>query len=275
MSKFIDLLTKAGQQSPAPMGFGPASRRVESAPEIVLVARVLPGPLAKIPELVDSDADVYSLGTDLGDKKGTDGAAKALKDRVWGVRGPEELRLSEARNLAKKGCDFVVFESWDTEAALLNEEDLGVIATVRVTTNEKEGRFYAVPPMDEESVHSLAALTHGLILSPALRDLPLSVDTALDIQRILSVVDKPLIVEAPEGIGSGDIELLRNMGVAGLYVDLDGPDELERIAEVKKAIEALPRRRPRDGRRDALVPSTPAESPAAMPEPDEDDDDDY
>ena len=273
MSKFIDLLTKAGQQSPAPMGFSPASTRAEAAPEIVLVARVLPGPLAKVPELVDSDADVYSLGADLADEKGTDGAAKALKDRVWGVRSPEELRRSDGQKLAKKGCDFVVFGSWDTEATLLNEEDLGVVVTVRVTTTEKEGRFYAVPPMDEESVHALSELAHGLLLSPAIRDLPLSVETAVDIQRILSVVDKPLIVEAPEGIGPGDLGLLRNMGVAGLYVDLDRPEDLKRIAEVKKAIDALPRRRPRDGRRDALVPSTPTETPSSMPEPDEDDDD--
>ena len=52
------------------------------------------------------------------------------------------------------------------------------------------------------------------------------------------------------------------MGVAGIVVDLDGPADLERVAEVKKAIDALPRRRPRNGRRDALAPSTPTEWPA-------------
>ena len=94
----------------------------------------------------------------------------------------------------------MVFESWDTEASLLNEEDLGVIATVRVTTTEKEGRYYGVPAMDEQAVHALSELTYGLVFSPALRDLPLSVEAAVDIQRILSVVDKPLIVEARKGL---------------------------------------------------------------------------
>lgn len=60
------------------------------------------------------------------------------------------------------------------------------------------------------------------------------------------------------------------MGVAGIVVDLDGPADLERVAEVKKAIDALPRRRPRNGRRDALAPSTPTEWPAGELDPDQD-----
>ena len=278
MSKFVELLNKVGLQSHTPMGFGEdATSGRQPTPEIVLVARILPSSVVKIPNLADSEADAYSLGADLMDKKAIDSTAKALKDQVWGMRDFGQLSLASGQELAKKGCDFVVLTSWDTEACLLNEEDLGLIGTVRVTTTEKEGRYYGVPAMEEHAIHALSALTHGLVLMPALRDLPLSVETAVDIQRILSVVDKPFIVEAPEGIGSGDIELLRNMGVAGIFVDLDGPEDLERISEVKKAIDALPRRRERRENRDALLPQSPAPEQGGVPDTTEDDfdDDDY
>ncbi len=258
MSRFIDLLAKAGQHSPAPMGLGPAAIETDTTPEIVLVARVLPSSVAKIRDLADSDADAYLLGADQSDEKAIESTAQALEDQVWGMRsGP--FSLAGGRELAKKGCDFVAVTR-DSEASLLNEEDLGLIGTVRVTTIEKEGQHYEVPAMGEEEIHALSELTHGLILSPALRDLPLSVETAVDIQRILGVVDVPLIVEAPEGIGSEDVELLRNMGVAGIFVDLDVPADLERISKVKNAIGALPRRRSSTAHRDVLIPpSTPTE----------------
>ena len=100
--------------------------------EIVLVARVLPDAVVKVPKLADSDADVYSLGADAADEKAIDGIAGALKDQIWGLRPSKELSLASGQELAKKGCDFVVLESWDTEASLLNEEDLGVIGTVTI-----------------------------------------------------------------------------------------------------------------------------------------------
>ena len=272
MSKFIERLMKVGEQSPSPIGFGLPSGQRDVTTEIVLVARVVPGAVIKSPKLADSHADAYSLGADLSDEKGIEAAAEALRDQVWGLRPSEKLSLASGQELAKKGCDFVVLESWDAEASLLNEEDLGVLGTVRVTTTEKKGRNHGVPAMDEEEVHALSQLTHGLLFSPALRDLPLSVETAVDIQRILSVVDKPLIVEAPEGIGSGDIELLRNMGISGLIVDLNDQKDLDKIATIKEAIATLPRRKSKSGRADPLIPQTAPEMEAGDLDQDEDDD---
>lgn len=258
MSKFIDALTKAGQKSPAPMGFGPASGRDEGNPQIVLAARLLVGKVAKSPRLTEARADAFLLAGNP-----TDPVAKALKDRVWGVRA-ERWSADEGRGLIDGGCDFVVFESMDTEAGLLNEEDLGVVITVN-------------PEMGEEAVRALSELpVDGILFSPALRELPLTVGTAAEIQKVLGLVDKPLIVEAPEGIGSGDIELLRNLGVAGLFVDLDDMDHMDRVAGIKADIQRLPK--PKAGRRErnALVPSTAGQEEAHdHPVDDDDYDDDF
>ena len=256
MSKFIDALTTAGQKSPTPMGFGSASGRGEGNPQIVLAARVLVAKVAKNPRLAEAHADAFLLGNNP-----TAPVAKALKDRVWGVRA-ERWSADEGKRLIDSGCDFVVFESMDTEAGLLNEEHLGVVVTVN-------------PEMGEEAIRALSELpVDGILFSPALRELPLTVGTAVEIQKVLGLMEKPLIVEAPDGIGRSDIELLRNLGVGGLFVGLDDMDHMDRVARIKADIQALPRPKPRRREHGALVPSSAGQGEVHDHSVDDDDDDD-
>ena len=256
MSKLIDMLEKAGQQLPGPMGFGPATERGAERNQIVLLARVLSDVLAKDRSLTEAQADAFLVGGNLDE---AEEVANALGDHTWGFRNTG-LTAADASKLAESGCDFVVFESFESEAAVLNIEDLGVVVTVDAD-------------MDDETVHSLGALPVGAALvSPSLRELPLTVQTAANIQKLARLVGKPTIVEAPEGIGGQDIEVLRNIGVAGLIVDLDDTGDLDRIAKTREAIAKLPKRLPKSPRRDALLPQVGFTADAGADEPDDDED---
>ena len=238
MSKLIDMLEKAGRQLSGPMGFRPAAGRGAPASQIVLLAGVLPEALAKDRSIAEAEADAFLLdaGPDVVEE-----AAKALGSRVWGLRSAN-LTAAGASKLAESDCDFVVFESLESEASALNVEDLGMVAAL-------DG------DVDEETVRSLGALpVDAALLRPSLRGLPLTVRAAAGIQKLARLVGKPAVVEAPDGIERQDIEALAVIGVAGLIVDVENAAGLDRIAETKEAIARLPRRRPESSRRDALLP---------------------
>ena len=254
MSRFIDLLEKAGQQAPPSLGFARASGGQGPAPQIILVARLLPKDLAKAPGLAKADVDAFLVALD-GEKLG---APKGLRERLWGGR-LEEFSSAQVKQLTEKGCDFIVFESMDTEAAVLNEEDLGTIVTISSDLPEEVIRSTCELPVD------------AVLFSPSLRSLPLTVEQLVAIQRVRGLTDKHFIVEAPLGLGQADMEALRNLGVAGVIVDIP---PLDKLSEVKGSIENLPRRKARPSQRDALIPEVGARSAESAPVPEEDGDED-
>ena len=254
MSKFIEMLESAGERAPGPIGFGPAAAR-KPTPQIVLVARVLEEELAGDPGLADADAVALLLGADY---PLAEPAVTALKDKVWGVRlsEPSVFSADQAKSLLENGCDFIVFESMETEAGALIEEDLGTVATVS-------------PDLGEETVRATVALPLDAVLfGPAQRNQPLTVGDLVEVQRVRRLVSMPFIVEAPMGLGQADLQALRDLGVAGLIVDAP---PLEKIAEVKALIEALPRPQRGRSRDSALVPYVSGDVPVGPAEPEEDD----
>ena len=259
MSKFIDALGTAWQSPPVRMGFGPAAGSQIAAPQIVLVGRVLPKDLEKDPGLADIKAD--ALLVCLGPSKNPlpNKAAQKLKKRLWGGR-LAKFSTTQVKKLMERGCDFIVFESMETEAAVLNEEDLGTIVTLNHDLGEEVTRSICELPVD------------AVLFSPAQRILPLTVEGLAKIQLVRGLTDKPFIVEAPTGLGQGDLEAIRNLGITGLIVDVPPKSK---FAEVGKAIDELPRRKTGPVQRDALLPHTAAGHGEDVPFPgDEDDEDD-
>ena len=254
MSNFTDMLERVGQQAQRPIGFAPASDAHGATSQIVLVARVLPEDLAKEPGLAEASADAFLVELDWA---ALDAVAEGLKDRLWGAR-VAEVSAAQVKQLIEKGCDFIVFESTETEAAVLNEEDLGTIVTLGSDLGEELVRSTCELPVD------------GALFGAAQRTLPLTVGSLVAIQRVRGLTDKPFVVEAPSGLGLGDLEALRNIGIAGVIVDIPPVDK---IGELRGLIEKLPRRKTRPTGRDALLPPTVAEPSGDLGGPGEDDDD--
>ena len=239
MSRFIEILEKSGEPAPSRLGFAPAVSRDAAPPQIALVARVLAEDLAKDPGLAEADAAALLVGAEYPIPEA---AVQALEDRLWGVRlspSPSTLTVEQAQALAKQGCDFVIFESMDTEAAVLNDEDMGKIVVLTAET-------------DEETVRALAGLSVDAVLfGPGIRGEPLTVSDLVAVQKVRQNVGRLFLVETPDGLQQADVEAMRNLGVDGLIVNVP---PLKRASEVKKAIASLPKRQAQRDRTNALVP---------------------
>ena len=244
MSRFIELLEKVGETAPSPLGFAAATGRDDAAPQMALVARVAADDLASDQGLAEADAAALLVETEF---PLPDAAAAALKDRVWGVRlvpSPAGYTVEQVEALVEQGCDFVVFESMDSAAAVLNDEELGRVVVLDADADEETSRAVAGLPFD--------AVFMGLNAT----NRPMTLGDLVDIQKVRQRAGQPFLVEAPAGLEPADIEALRNLGVDGLLVSVP---PLERAAETRDAIRSLRKRPSRRQRSNALVPGASIE----------------
>ena len=256
MSKFVDALSKTGEDSVAPLGFGPASGSGKSSAAMVLAGQVTPRQLVDKPALGDSKVDALLVSLGAWDEAALDSIEGRLNERLWGVWleavGSEQVKL-----LREKGCDFVVFDATETEASVLEEEDIGKIMAVASDLDEDVARAINELPID---VVMLAS-------DPDL--LPLTVSKLIGIEQVRGMVDKPFVMAVPDGLAAKDLEILRNVGISGLVV---ATSSLKEIRRTKEAIEGLPRPKVRATRARAAVPHIGPEPPGDQPDPGEDDD---
>ena len=223
MSRFIELLDRVREHTPRPAGFAASGRSLD---EFALIAQAPPEALAGDPRLADIDADAFLLRLGSVDHPDLPAAAKALGDRIWGVRLPL-FTLEQTRALVEIGCDYVIFDAAGTEAALLTLPDLGIVITVDHRS-------------DEGIIRALSELAvNGLLFRPAIRESPLSFHTLASIQRVCGVIDRPLLLEMPEGVCGTDLEVLRSVETTGLIVEVP---PAARAAAVRRCMAELPPR---------------------------------
>lgn len=223
MSRFIELLDRVREHTPRPAGFAASGRSVD---EFALIAQAAPAALADDPRLAAIDADAFLLRLASVDDPALPDAVEALSGRIWGIRLPL-FTLEQTRSLVGIGCDYVIFDAAGTEAALLTLPDLGIVITVDHRS-------------DEGMIRSLGELAiNGLLFRPAIRESPLSFNTLANIQRVCGVIDRPLLLELPEGICGTDLEVLRSVETTGLIVEVPPAD---RPASVRRCMGELPPR---------------------------------
>ena len=258
MSKFVDALSKTGEDSVAPLGFGPASGRGKSSASIVLAGQVTPRQLVDKPALGEAKVDALLVSLEAWDEAALDSIKGQLDERLWGVR-LEAARLDQVRLLKKKGCDFVLFDATQTEASVLEEEDIGKIIAVASDLDEDVARAVNELPIDAVM----------LVTDPDL--LPLTVSKLIGIEQVRGMVASPFVMAVPEGLSAKDMEILRNVGISALVV---ATSSLKEIGRTKESIDGLPPPKGRATRARAAVPSVGPEPSGGQPAPGEDDDED-
>lgn len=262
MSKLLDLLQRISDGAPAPLGFG--ASRSNAVPGLALVGRAsrpgtgrrprgVPDAGPSLDAVIVDDASGADYLEQLGDLMG---------DLPWGP-GLASLGADDAQACQDGGADLVAFTLESSAAAATGgEDDLARIVAVPSDLSDRQLRAVAALPVD------------GFILDMSSVSGPWTLHDIVAVGSLTRRTDKHVLVQVSAPPNGKELEALRNMGAAGLIVDLSAVSADE-VAGLKSALQDMPRPRSRRDRMRATVPSS-GFTPSAPPRrEDDDDDDDY
>ena len=246
MSKLLDKLERISEGSIQPLGFGAAVARTKLTPMLVIAS--IPAGNNQLPAIAEkAGADALLLTLESLDKesKALSKISQAKFDIPWGVSA-ETLTSKVLERLIEAGCDFAVFSSAKTPAAVLNEDKIGKVLKLDPSLPDSLAR----------TIHRLQV--EAVLLSPASDDeaTTLTVHQLMVYERLGGVAGKHLLALMPLTMSSGDLESLWGIGVRGVVVDISAEQPEQRLSEIKEAILKLPtkRRKPREKMRATLPP---------------------
>jgi len=166
---------------------------------------------------------------------------------LWGAR-IDPLTADGVARAKEQGASFVVFAIDDARADALLDEDLDYV--VRLTELH----------IAESDARALASLRPAEVAAPV--EFPVSVETILHLRRLALLTSAPIGVRCPSDISDGDLQALRDSGVAVLAL---GPEvTADDISSIKDRIADLPERNTRsDSDAQPLIPTLRAGGDAA------------
>ncbi len=223
MSKLVDKLHSISESSTPPIGFrSSASESKGSA--MLLVAGVSDVNVKEAEVMVNANVDaglIFEGG--IGSDNLTQ-MVKAMGDIPLGMFLGEASKGS-AGELAKSGCDFIVFDVKAPMAAL-QEGDIG--------------RFLAVEPsLDVGLVRAISGLDVDGVLINMGKEPFITVEHLLFCQRFGELLDKPRLVALPSLPTIKEVNSLWEAGIDGI-VTPPGQDS-EELLKLKEMMAGLPR----------------------------------
>jgi hypothetical protein len=179
MSKLIDKIEQAQQETPRRLGFGPSTEQ-QRPPLPLLIGISKPGrgvpPLEMGKHL---DAIVFRVNSQKGAM-----AKKADPDRgLWGV-WLDDPTPEAVRSLKEQGGDFVIFSPEGAPIQLLQEEDLAKVLLVPLDWDQR-----MAPALHQLPVDGIAIALEG--------DAPLTVQHLLAVSGLRRLAGKPLLLSLP------------------------------------------------------------------------------
>lgn len=257
MSKLSEAIRRTVKRESAPMGFQRLAARDQPATMLV-VATVRESTGSAVGAAASAGADVVLIAPD------NPPAPDALKEMA-GSAGSATLGIwlrqastEAAKAAGEAGIDFLVFADDNTPAQVLLDEKLGFVLSLAESADDTTLRVIESLPLDAVLV--------------SYWDGELTVKRALELRRLAVLTRRPLILSVSADISAGDLEALRESGVAAVIVDAARAGE-GAVREVKARIAALPPRRKQRNEERAQV-SLPAPGGAGGHDHGDDDDDD-
>lgn len=255
MSKFVDRLQGVSKASSAPLGFHTGgSKGNQSA--LLLIGRLRGTDTEEARILAESGVDaglVWAQGLGL----------KMVEEMVGAMDGIPLGVLLGARDggkmaeLAKAGCDFVVFDVRMPIAAL----------------QEKHmGRFLKVEAaLDHSLIRAIGELdVDGLVVS-ADGEQAITFEQLLTYRRLVGLAGKPLVLSLSALTTDSELAGLWKAGVDGIVIPPSQPASV--FADLKAMVQRLPKRAERQrARLDVVLPRHSRH--IGVEEEDQDDDDD-
>ena len=258
MSRFIDKLNQVVQAVPQPVGFR-AVQSVSPKPRMLVVASLAPADVKGLADYVaGADAGLLPMSELSSGAKNLQKVAKAVSGIPWGVwlRGNDGEGIKQ---IAKAGCDFVVFSAANTSLAMLQGDEWGKVLQVEASVGE--GLLKAVDELPVDAV-----LIGG---EPEEQHL-LTWHDLMVFQHFASLLTKPLLVCIPSGVTANELQALGEAGVNGVIVEVGGGQPAESISELRNTIDKLvfpsKRRRKKTG---ALLPRISEETSIVTEEEEE------
>lgn len=220
MSEFLKRLDTVAEGGSTPMGFGTANRK-ERFPTLACLG-VVRGSHSELQSLADEGclAGVLVVGDDGKTIEG-------MGNTPWGV-WPTSVDPDTVARYREKGCDFLVCSPERLQLTALEEEGLGF--------------FLALPlDLDDRSLRAVESLpVDGVLLTTEELKPPLTVEHLMRVGAVRTMFGKHILVEASPELCQAELVQLRDVGMVGIAVDLEGIS-LEFLKELQQRIASLPR----------------------------------
>ena len=242
MSQLIDKLNRVSQTTPQPMGFT-AAKPVSPKPKLLLIASLSQVNLDSLADYV-AGADGGLLNIRQSSKvKALRETSQAVPDIPWGI-WLRDSSQPEIQQITKAGCDFVVFPADKTSLTILQNEAVGRILEVEASLND--GLLRTINKLPVDAV---------LIAGEPREDHFLTWHHLMLFQRLTSLLAKSLLVSVPPTVTANELQVLWEAGVDGAIVEIVAGQPVERIGQLRQAIDKLTLSSQRRRRKaDALIP---------------------
>ena len=251
MGKLTELIKRAGRTEPDAMGFGAAARK--HLPSLLLVAIAGDHWARTASEAIDAGADVLLFAGRPADNE-IEEAVAAAKDRACGLLAPDASPEQLAR-LREAGVDFAIVGP-NAPAGAVTEEKFSLAFQLRDDLTDIQLRALDGMPFEALYIDRDAA--------------PATIMRLVELQRIVALTRKPLIIHAPVESGPSDLVALRDAGAAMIALDMKERNATDALRKLRETVDGLPRRRLRREERDRVALSFPS----AGGEPDAEEEDD-
>lgn len=251
MSKLLDLFDRIGKESQTRLGF-PSGPRSDLSPPMLLLALCNSREEARRAARLKPDALLFS--------NNKPEMQKDLSDTLWGVTIPSPTPR-QVKELRRRGGDFVVFNSVETQLDALIETPIGRILLIPSYTSIEQTRMLQAMPID--------ALILETWPTP-----PLTFQVLHEIVTIRSQVSGHLMLRLGAAPNQWELECLRDAGINALIFNMDTVPETK-LDVLRNDLLQLPRRRPEKAMHTPSLPQLGSESlPSIQPTPSPDDDQD-
>ena len=214
MGKFADAIRDRRKGRQRRLGFGATA---ESPQPSLLVGTI---------GVVDGADFWLALNDD--DAAACSSASESADAGLWGMR-LDSLTSESVAAAKERGAAFVSFLLDGARADAMLDDEMDYV--VRIDTLE----------LEESTARALGSLRPAELAVEV--EFPVSLNDSLALRRLALLVSAPIGAKCPADISAGDIEALRDSGVAVLVI---GPDATtEEVASLKQRIAEIPERKPK------------------------------
>jgi hypothetical protein len=260
MSQLIEKFEKASSGTARPLGFR-AARPAAPAPKLLLIAGLKGAVPARPGDLVAGADAVLVHPAEAPAEKALRKMAESLGSLPWGLH-LEDTGNGLIEKAAEIGADFVVFSTAGRVATVPQDKKLGKV--LEADSDMDDGLLRAANDLPVDAVLLAGGPESG----------PLLWHQLMIFQHLANLFSKALIVPVQADLSADEIKALWEAGVDGILVEAEKP---EGFKELRQAIDALPPRTGRKGRRTQVVlpRAAAAESRPSQPPDEEEEEEEY